>query len=112
MYGPEPLLLPAYDLPARPAEQGIGDPASHVLEKSLHGEVLLESRARLEALEIPAALLAGVEDGMGSAFDRPAAPPAGMAPGPPASAGGSRGILNQCVRCRRPPWSRSRSRSR
>ncbi|MFJ6050400.1 DUF6892 domain-containing protein [Streptomyces sp. NPDC092307] len=67
MYGPEPLLLPAYDLPARPAEQGIGDPASHVLENGLHGEVPLESRAHFEALEIPAALLAGVEDGMGSA---------------------------------------------
>lgn len=31
MYGPEPLL-PVYDLPARLAERGIGDPASYVLE--------------------------------------------------------------------------------
>ncbi|APY84492.1 hypothetical protein DCW30_04585 [Streptomyces alfalfae] len=60
MYCPEPLL-PVYDLPARLAEQGIGDPASHVLENSFHTEVLPESRAHFEALEIPAELLADVE---------------------------------------------------
>ncbi|MDA5284107.1 hypothetical protein [Streptomyces sp. Isolate_45] len=60
MYGPEPLL-PVYDLPARLAEQGIGDPTSHVLENSLHAEVLPQSRAYFEALKIPAELLDGVE---------------------------------------------------
>ncbi|MEU9298483.1 DUF6892 domain-containing protein [Streptomyces sp. NPDC048266] len=61
MYGPDPLL-PVYDLPARLARRGIGDPASYVLEKGLHTEVLPESRAYFEALEIPAELLARVEE--------------------------------------------------
>jgi hypothetical protein len=61
MYGPEPLL-PVYDLPARLAERGIGDPASYVLKNGLHEEVLPESRAHFEALEIPAGLLARVEE--------------------------------------------------
>ncbi|MEL5957427.1 hypothetical protein AADR41_22135 [Streptomyces sp. CLV115] len=61
MYGPEPLL-PVYDLPARLAERGIGDPASYVLENGLHAEVLPESRAHFEALEIPTELLARVEE--------------------------------------------------
>ncbi|MGW6317620.1 DUF6892 domain-containing protein [Streptomyces sp. NPDC055099] len=60
MYGSEPLL-PVYDLPARLAEQGIGDPASYVLENGFHAEVLPEPRAHFEALEIPADLLARVE---------------------------------------------------
>ncbi|MER7625649.1 hypothetical protein [Streptomyces sp. NPDC126503] len=38
-------LLPVHDLPARPAERGIGDPASCVLESGLHAEVLPEARA-------------------------------------------------------------------
>ncbi|SCK30306.1 hypothetical protein H181DRAFT_02415 [Streptomyces sp. WMMB 714] len=61
MYGPEPLL-PVYDLPARLAEQGIDDPTGYVLENGLDAEVLPEPRAHFEALEIPAELLARVEE--------------------------------------------------
>ncbi|MEU3606710.1 hypothetical protein AB0E83_14880 [Streptomyces sp. NPDC035033] len=55
-------LLPVYDLAARMAERGIRQPASYVLENGLHEEVLPESRAYFEALEIPAELLATVEE--------------------------------------------------
>ncbi|WP_030749664.1 DUF6892 domain-containing protein [Streptomyces griseus] len=55
-------LLPVYDLGARMAERGIGDPTSHVLENGLAEEVLPESREYFEALEIPAELLATVEE--------------------------------------------------
>ncbi|WP_411105096.1 DUF6892 domain-containing protein [Streptomyces sp. cmx-4-9] len=61
MYGPE-QLLPLYDLPARLAERGIGDPASYVLDNGLHTEVLPESRVHFETLEIPDELLARVEE--------------------------------------------------
>ncbi|MET9916939.1 hypothetical protein ABZZ04_07610 [Streptomyces sp. NPDC006435] len=61
MYGPEPLL-PVFDLAERLAERGITDPASHVLGNGLHAEVLPEPRAHFEALEIPAELLARVEE--------------------------------------------------
>ncbi|GGV99036.1 hypothetical protein GCM10010230_24100 [Streptomyces narbonensis] len=61
MYGPEPLL-PVYDLPSRLASRGIGDPASYVLGNGLHAEVLPESQAHFEALEIPTELLARVEE--------------------------------------------------
>lgn len=61
MYAVEPLL-PAYDLGSRMAERGIRDPASYVLKNGLHEEVLPESRAYFEALEIPAELLARVEE--------------------------------------------------
>ncbi|MFF5501339.1 DUF6892 domain-containing protein [Streptomyces roseolus] len=55
-------LRPVYDLNARMAERGITDPASYVLENGLHEEVLPESREYFEALEIPAELLATVEE--------------------------------------------------
>ncbi|MEU2548375.1 hypothetical protein ABZ618_23535 [Streptomyces roseolus] len=55
-------LSPAYDLHARMAERGIADAASHVLGNGLHEEVLPESREYFEALEIPAELLATVEE--------------------------------------------------
>ncbi|MFD6812157.1 DUF6892 domain-containing protein, partial [Streptomyces anthocyanicus] len=55
-------LSPVYDLNARMAERGITDPASYVLENGLHEEVLPESREYFEALEIPAELLATVEE--------------------------------------------------
>ncbi|MFB7936157.1 DUF6892 domain-containing protein [Streptomyces sp. NPDC127049] len=55
-------LLPVYDVHARLAEKGIGDAASHVLENGLDEQVLPESREYFEALEIPAELLATVEE--------------------------------------------------
>ncbi|MET8971528.1 DUF6892 domain-containing protein [Streptomyces hydrogenans] len=55
-------LLPVYDLGEVLAARGIGDPASYVLENGLHEEVLPEPRAYFEALEIPAELLATVEE--------------------------------------------------
>lgn len=61
MYGPDPLL-PVYDLSERLAGRGIGDPTSYVLEHGLHAQVLPESRAHFEALDIPAELLARVEE--------------------------------------------------
>ncbi|MET9345951.1 DUF6892 domain-containing protein [Streptomyces termitum] len=61
MYGDEPLL-PVYDVHARLAERGITDAASYALENDLVSEVLPESRAHFEALEIPAELLARVEE--------------------------------------------------
>ncbi|MFF8840327.1 DUF6892 domain-containing protein [Streptomyces sp. NPDC015130] len=61
MYGPDPLL-PVYDLPTRLAERGIDDPASYVLRNGLHAQVLPESRAYFDALEIPAEMLARVEE--------------------------------------------------
>ncbi|GHA64203.1 DUF6892 domain-containing protein [Streptomyces termitum] len=61
MYGDEPLL-PVYDVHARLAERGITDAASYALQNDLVSEVLPESRAHFEALEIPAELLARVEE--------------------------------------------------
>jgi len=61
MYGRE-RLLPVYDLHGRLAERGIRDAASYVLKNGLHEEVLPESRAHFEALEIPTELLARVEE--------------------------------------------------
>ncbi len=61
MYGPQPLL-PVYDLSAQLAERGIKDPTGYVLENALDAEVLPEPRAHFEALEIPAELLARVEE--------------------------------------------------
>ncbi|MEU9855711.1 hypothetical protein [Streptomyces sp. NPDC047974] len=55
-------LLPVYDLHARMAERGVTDAASYVLANGLHEEVLPESREYFEALEIPAELLATVEE--------------------------------------------------
>ncbi|MFE6225518.1 MULTISPECIES: DUF6892 domain-containing protein [unclassified Streptomyces] len=61
MYGPAPVL-PVFSLSAKLAERGIDDPVDYVLENGLHEEVLPEARAHFEALEIPAELLAGVEE--------------------------------------------------
>ncbi|MGW0909469.1 DUF6892 domain-containing protein [Streptomyces sp. NPDC002853] len=61
MYGPDPLL-PVYNLPAQLAGRGIADPASYVLENGIHDQVLPESRAHFEALEIPAELLTRIEE--------------------------------------------------
>ncbi|MFJ6521101.1 hypothetical protein ACVW0K_004018 [Streptomyces filamentosus] len=55
-------LLPVYDLGEALAARGIGDPASYALENDLVGEVLPEPREYFEALEIPAELLATVEE--------------------------------------------------
>ncbi|NGO81066.1 hypothetical protein G6045_36205 [Streptomyces sp. YC504] len=61
MYG-QRVLTPAYDLGSRMQEQGVSDPASHVLRNEIDLEVLDVSRRYFEALEIGDELLAGVEE--------------------------------------------------
>ncbi|MGI5484401.1 DUF6892 domain-containing protein [Streptomyces lavendofoliae] len=55
------FLTPAFDLGARMRERGIDIPAVYVLENNIDDEVLDESRAFFEELEIGDELLAEVE---------------------------------------------------
>ncbi|MFF3554259.1 DUF6892 domain-containing protein [Streptomyces tsukubensis] len=54
-------LTPAFDLDERMLARGIDIPAVYVLENELDEDVLDESRAYFEALEISEELLAGVD---------------------------------------------------
>ncbi|MGW1280046.1 DUF6892 domain-containing protein [Streptomyces tsukubensis] len=54
-------LTPAFDLDERMRARGIDIPAVYVLENELDEDVLDESRAYFEALEISEELLAGVD---------------------------------------------------
>ncbi|MEW1547770.1 DUF6892 domain-containing protein [Streptomyces tsukubensis] len=54
-------LTPAFDLDARMLARGIDIPAVYVVENELDEDVLDESRAYFEALEISEELLAGVD---------------------------------------------------
>ncbi|AZK98028.1 MULTISPECIES: DUF6892 domain-containing protein [Streptomyces] len=54
-------LTPAFDLDERMQARGIDIPAVYVLENELDEDVLDESRAYFEALEISEELLAGVD---------------------------------------------------
>ncbi|MFI6638895.1 DUF6892 domain-containing protein [Streptomyces sp. NPDC050504] len=61
MYEDE-TLVPAFDLSEHMRAHGVDDLARHVRENGLEYTVLAEARAHFEQLEIPAELLASVEE--------------------------------------------------